>query len=311
MKAAVFEKRACALVCRAVGMPSPKPNEVLVKIRASSVNAGDCRVIRMSGAANGKILGSDIAGTVEAVGANVFSLRPGDEVAGDLSGCGLGGFAEYAVVPAEVLAKKPENLSFEQTAAMPVAAVAALQALRKCGEIRPGQKVLVCGAGGGVGTFTVQLLKHFGAEVTTVCGPRNAELMRALGADHTIDYTREDFGKAGDRYDAVVAVNGRRSLSAYRHVLRRDGAAVVVGGSLRQIFAALLLGPLLSLGGKKVCALVSKPNTSDLEFLLKLATEGAIRPVIDRRYPLCEAAEAVRYVAEGHARGKVVIHIIP
>jgi 2-desacetyl-2-hydroxyethyl bacteriochlorophyllide A dehydrogenase len=313
MKAVVYEKRGAAekLALRDVEKPKPGPGEVLVKIHTSSVNAGDCRMMRMGSIPKGGIFGSDIAGVVEEVGANVRSLRPGAAVAGDISGCGLGGFAEYVAVPADALVKKPANLPFEQAAALPVAATAALQALRKCGEIRPGQKVLVCGAGGGVGTFTVQLLKHFGAEVTAVCGPQNAELMRTLGADHTIDYTHEDFAKAGDRYDAVVAVNGRRSLSAYRRVLRQGGAAVVVGGQLYRVLAALLLGPLLSLGGKTMRVLVSKPDAKDLELLLKLAADGAIRPVIDRQFPLCETAAAVRYVGEGHAHGKVILSIEP
>jgi NADPH:quinone reductase-like Zn-dependent oxidoreductase len=311
MKAAVYEKRGKSggLVVREVEKPSPGPNEVLVKVHAASVNAGDYRSMRMGSIPKRKIFGSDVAGVVESVGPNVRSFRAGDEVAGDISGCGMGGFEEYAAAAESALAKKPVSLTFEQAAALPVAAVAALQALRKHGNVGPGHSVLIYGAGGGVGTFAVQLARFFCTEVTAVCSRRNAELVHSLGADRIVDYTCEDFVHSGKRYDRVIVINGRRTLSACKRALCPNGAAVIVGGPLSQVVKAMLLGPLLSLGGKKVGVLVAKPDAKDLEFILKLAVDGAIIPVIDRLYPLGETSEAVRYLGEGNARGKVVIHI--
>ena len=298
------------LVFREVEKPIPDDNEVLVKIHSASVNAGDYRSMRMGSIPKKKIFGSDIAGVVEATGCNVHTFHPGDEVAGDISGCGMGGFAEYVTVPEHVLALKPSDISFEQAAALPMAAITALQALRNKGEVKPGHRVLICGAGGGVGTFAVQLAKYFGAEVTAVCGSRNVELVRSLGADHIVDYTREDFTKSRKRYDLVVAVNGCQPLSAYKRALNTKGTAVIVGGALSQVIKALLLGPVMSLGGRKVRVLSAKPNTKDLEFIMKLVADGSIKPVIDRRYPLSETGEAVRYLGEGHACGKVIINIV-
>lgn len=312
MKAIVYEKHGAPdmLVFREVEKPIPDGNEVLVKIHAASVNAGDYRSMRMGSIPKKKIFGSDIAGVVEATGCNVLKFHPGDEVVGDISACGMGGFAEYVTVSEHVLALKPADILFEQAAALPMAAVTALQAMRNKGEIKLGHRVLICGAGGGVGTFAVQLAKYFGAEVTAVCGSRNAELVRSLGADHIVDYTRDDFSKSEKRYDLVVAVNGCQPLSAYKRALNAKGTAVIVGGALSQIIKALLLGPVMSLGRRKVRVLVAKPNTKDLEFIIKLVANGNIKPVVDRRYPLCETGEAVRYLSEGHARGKVIINIV-
>ncbi len=283
---------------------------MLVKIHAASVNAGDYRSMQMGSIPKNKIFGSDIAGVVEAAGGEANKFRPGDAVTGDISACGLGGFAEYVSVPEHALAIKPANLSFEQAAALPMSAVTALQALRDQGNIKPGSKVLICGAGGGVGTFAVQLAKYFGTEVTAVCGKGNTELMRSLGADHIIDYTQEDFTKSGKRYDLIVAVNGSQSLSTYKRALIATGTAVVVGGALTQVIKALLLGPVMSLGRKKVRVLAAKPNTKDLEFVINLVDNGSIKPVIDRRYSLSETGEAVRYLSQGHAHGKVIINIV-
>ena len=312
MKAIVYEKHGAPeiLVYREVEKPIPDDNEVLVKIHSASVNAGDYRSMRMGSIPKKKIFGSDIAGVVEAAGCNVRRFHPGDEVAGDISGCGLGGFAEYVTVPEHALALKPADISFGQAASLPMASVTALQALRNKGEVKLGHRVLICGAGGGVGTFAVQLAKYYGAEVTAVCGPRNAELVRSRGAHHIIDYTRDDFTKSEKRYDLVVAVNGCLPLSAYKHALKTKGTAVIVGGALSQVIKALLLGPVMSLGGRKVCVLAAKPNTKDLDFIIKLVVDGSIKPVIDKRYPLSETGEAVRYLSEGHARGKVIINIV-
>ena len=227
----------------------------------------------------------------------------------DISGHGFGGFAEYVTVCETAFVLKPASVSFEDAAATPGAALAALQALRDKGNIQTGQKALICGAGGGVGTFAVQLAKYFGADVTAVCGPKNAALVKSLGADRVIDYTAEDFTQSANRYDLIVAINGVQSLSTYRRLLNEKGSLVVVGGGLSQVFKSLFFGPLLSLGGKKTRVLAAKPNRQDLSFLISLVESGSIKPVIDRRYSLEQTAEAVAYLAQGHAAGKVVIHV--
>jgi NADPH:quinone reductase-like Zn-dependent oxidoreductase len=256
------------------------------------------------------ILGADIAGRVEAVGSNVKQFQPGDEVFGDISAQGSGGFAEYASVPENLLALKPANLSFEEAAAVPMAAVTALQGLRDQGQIQPGLKVLINGASGGVGTFAVQIARSFGAEVTAVCSTRNLDQARSLGADHVIDYTKEDFTQSGQQYDLILAVNGYHPLSAYQRALTPKGIYVMAGGSTAQIFQALLMGPWMSkTGGKKMGAVTAKPNQKDLVLLKELLEAGKVVPVIDRRYPLSETAEALRYLGAGHARGKVVITV--
>ena len=312
MKAIVYEKHGVPdrLIFREMEKPVPNDNELLVKIFAVSVNASDYRSMKLGIIPKRKIFGSDIAGRVEAVGRNIRQFAAGDEVFGDIFACGLGGFAEYVAVPETPLALKPVGVSFEAASAVPMAAVTALQGLRNLGNTQPGQKVLICGAGGGVGTFAVQIAKYFGAEVTAICGTRNAELMRSLGADYVIDYTQEDSTKSGKRYDLVLAVNGCQSLSAYKHALNPKGTAVIVGGALTQVIKSMLFGPIMSLGGTKVCTLAAKPTTKDLEFIIKLVADGKIKPVIDRRYPLSETAKAVRYLSEGHAHGKVIINIL-
>jgi 2-desacetyl-2-hydroxyethyl bacteriochlorophyllide A dehydrogenase len=309
MKAVVYDKSNSpdVLILRDVEKPAPNENEVLVKIHAVSINAIDYRSMRMGIIPKRKIFGTDIAGRVESVGSNIRELRVGDEVFGDLSSCGFGGFAEYVAVPESVLALKAASISFEDAAAIPMAALTALQALRDKGNIQPGQKVLICGAGGGVGTFAVQLAKYFGAEVTAVCGEANVELVRSLGADHVIDYTKDDFSKSGKRYDLVLAVNGNHPLSVYKRALAPKGTFVMVGGNLSQVIKTVLFGRFMSLGGKKMRFLSAKISKNDLEFVQKLVEEGKVKPVIDRRYPLSETAEAVRHLKNGHARGKVVI----
>lgn len=311
MKAVIYDKKnfSDALVLREMEKPAPNDNDVLVKIYAVSVNAADYRSMRMGSIPKKKIFGADIAGVVEVVGCNVRKFKPGDEVAGDISACGLGGFAEYVAVPELALAKIPAGVAFETAAAVPMAAVTALQALRNKGNIQPAQKVLICGAGGGVGTFAVQLAKYFGADVTAVCGTGNAELVRSLGADNVVDYTKEDFTQNKKRYGLILAVNGSYPLSAYKRALNTKGTAVIVGGALSQVIKAMFLGPIMSLGGRKVRILAAKPDTQDLEFILRLVEDGKIKPVIDRRYPLSETVEAVRYLSEGHVHGKVMITV--
>ncbi len=302
-----------------VEKPLPKDNEVLVRVHAASVNAADWRMLRadpflvrfyagLLKPTKFQTLGADIAGRVEAVGKNVHQFQPGDEVFGDVFASGFGGFAEYKCARESELVLKPANISFEEAAAVPLAALTALHGLRDKGRIQPGQKVLINGASGGVGTFAVQLAKYFGAEVTAVCSTRKIDLALSLGADHVIDYTQEDFTRSRRQYDLILAVNGNRSIFDYRRALAPSGAYVMAGGSTGQLFQALLLGPWISLIGKqKMGTLTSTPNQKDLLFMKALLESGKIKPIIDRRYPLSEVSKAIRYVEEGHARGKVAI----
>lgn len=311
MKAVIYEKGNSpdSLVYREVDKPVPGDNEVLVKIHAAAVNAADSRSIKMGAIPKRKIFGSDIAGQVEAVGKNVRRFKAGDEVLGDISACGMGGFAEYVVVPETPLVHKPAAVSFETAAAVPMSAVTALQGLRNLGCITPGKKVLIYGAGGGVGTFAVQLAKYFSAEVTAVCGEKNMQVIRSLDVNHVINYLEHDITQIGGEYDLVLVVNGNHPLSAYRRLLAKGGVCVLSGGALNQVIKAVLFGGILSLGGKKLRSLSAKPDAEDLEFVIRLVEEGKINPVIDRRYPLAETAEAVRYQSSGHAMGKIIIEV--
>lgn len=317
MKAAIYTKYGPpgdVVQIAEVEKPVPKDNEVLIKVRAASVNPLDWRFMRgkpyvlriMFGLRTPKITrpGVDVAGQVEAVGGNVTQFRPGDEVFGVCRGS----FAEYACAAEEKLERKPANISFEDAAAVPVAALTALQGLRDKGRIQPGHKVVVDGASGGVGTFSVQIAKSFGAEVTAVCSTRNLETARSIGADHVIDYTREDFTKSGQRYDLIMGANAYHSIFDYRRALTQDGIYVIVGGGLARILQTMLLAPLLSrIGNKKVRFFVANINKKDLVLLRDLLEAGKVVPVIDRHYPLNDAAEALLYAGNGHARGKIVI----
>jgi NADPH:quinone reductase-like Zn-dependent oxidoreductase len=231
-------------------------------------------------------------------------------VFGELSRSGFGGYAEYVVAPETALALKPSNASFEEAAATPTSGLTALQGLRK-GRIQAGQRVLIHGAAGGVGTFAVQVAKSFGAEVTAVCGKGSVDVVRSIGADHVLDYTRDDFAQAGQRYDLILAVNGDRSIWDYRRALSRNGAYVMSGGSNKQLFHALFFGPFLSFGNRKFGNLLMRPSQKDLVFLKNLIEAGKVRPVIERQYTLRDVPEAIRYVEEGHARGKVVVTVEP
>jgi NADPH:quinone reductase-like Zn-dependent oxidoreductase len=306
MKAIVYAKSdsSNALQLTDVPKPEPKENQVLVKVYAASINALD---YRSSGSA-GKTPGADIAGVVEAVGANVKQFKPDDEVFGTAAGS-KGGFAEYACADETRVARKPLNLTFEAAAAVPVAGLTALQGLR--GKVQPGQKVLVNGAGGGVGMFAVQIAKAFGAEVTAVCSAGNMEMARSIGADHVIDYAKEDFTQSDQRYDLIFAVNGFHPLSAYRRALTHQGRYVCAGGTLKQILQAVLLGPFMSRkNGKKMGFMgIAKMNQKDLVYLRELLEAGKIAPVIEKRYPLNEVPSAMRYLLEGHARGKIIIQV--
>lgn len=319
MKAVICPNYGPPEVLRLVEVENPTPtgDQVLVKVHASSVNFNTLGFVRgepflarlWSGLFKPKPRpGNDIAGQVESVGKNVKEFRQGDEVFGDLSQCGFGAFAEYVAVPEGVLAFKPANLSFEEAAAVPEAALVALLGLRDKGEIRKGQKVLIYGASGGIGTFAVQIAKSFGAEVTGVCGTQNLAMVRSIGADHVIDYTKKDFVKGGQQYDLILATAGYRSIFDYKRALKPGGRYVATGGAMKQIFQAMLLGPLLSLtGGKKLTNLYMTPSRKDLLLMKELIESGKVKPVIDRCYPLQQAAEALKYYEKGHARGKVII----
>ena len=262
-----------------VPLPTLRDGDVLVRVRAASANAGDWHLLRgtplpfrfVAGLRipKFKIIGTDVAGHVEAVGRNVTQFRPGDEVFGELSRCGFGAYAEFAAAPEKALALKPANLFFEEAATLPTAGCTALQGLRK-GRIQRAQRVLLNGASGGVGTFAVQIAKSFGTEVTAVCSTRNVDMVRSIGADHVIDYTKDDFATQGQRYDLILATNGDRSIWDYRRALTADGCYAMTGGSNRQLTEALLFGPLLSIGRQQFGNVLVKPNQGDLLVLKEL-----------------------------------------
>ncbi|MBI0583362.1 MAG: NAD(P)-dependent alcohol dehydrogenase [Methanomassiliicoccus sp.] len=296
--------------------PTPKTNEVLVKVRAASINSWDWELLSGRGHINlggrlkppHKILGCDIAGTVEDVGRKVTSFRPGDEVFGDISRDGWGGFAEFVCARETSLSLKRSSLSFEQAAAIPQAGGLALQGLRDKGKIRSGQQVLINGAGGGVGTFAVQLAKSYGAEVTGVDRVEKLDMLLSIGADHVIDYGAEDFTRMGREYDLIIDIVSHRSVFEYKRALAPKGICVLIGGSGGAVFQSLLLGPW-ALGKRKVTLLVYKPNPLDLTLLSDAVESGKVAPVIDKRYPLSDVAEAFRYYAEGNVKGKIIIAI--
>ena len=304
-----------------IARPVPADDGVLVKVHAASVNPLDWHymrgtpyIMRMEagvGAPKGIAMGVDFAGTVEAVGKNVRRFKPGDEVFGGRDGA----FAEYlSVGENRALTLKPTNMTFEQAAAVPIAAITALQALRDQGSIQPGQKVLINGASGGVGTFAVQIAKSFGAQVTGVCSTRNAQLVASIGADRVIDYTREDFTQGSQRYDLIIDTIGNRSLPELRRVLTPAGTVVIVGGPstgkwigpLAGLVKAMLYSPFVS---QKFTFMLAQLNQKDLDVLRELMQSGKLTPVIDRRYPLREVPAAIEYLEAGHARGKVVINL--
>ncbi|NCF67576.1 MAG: zinc-binding dehydrogenase [Chloroflexi bacterium] len=302
-----------------VEKPTPKEDEVLVEVQASSVNPRDWHLMRadpfpvrlMVGFLKPKDtqIGSDMAGRVEAVGRNVKQFKPGDEVFGDIGESGGGAFAEYVSVPVNAVVLKPDSMTFEEAAAVPAGALAALQGLRDQGQIQPGNKVLINGASGGVGTFAVQIAKSFGADVTGVCSTRNLDMVRALGADQVIDYTQEDVTQNGQRYDLIIDNVGNPSVykRLYKRSLSPNGICVIAAGSF---FLQLFLGPWMSMtGSNKIGTYLTMPNQSDLAFIKELLEAGEVVPVIDRRYLLSEVAEAIRYLEEGHAQGKVVITV--
>ena len=326
MKAVVYTNYGSpdVLEIRDIKKPVPNDDQVLIKVRTASINPLDWHfmegtpyIMRAMGVGLRKPkdprLGVDYAGTVEAVGKNVTQFKPGDEVLGGKSGA----FAEYVCARADrAIVLKPANITFEQAASVPIAAITALQGLRDKGKIQPGQKVLINGASGGVGTFAVQIAKSFGADVTGVCSTRNLDMVRSLGADHVINYTKEDFTKNGQRYDLILDNVGTQPLSGFRRVLNPNGILVMIGGGgpndggligpLGRPVKALLLSPFIS---QKMGMLMAELNKKDLTILGDLMQSGKVTPVIDRTYPLSQIAEAIRYLEQGHARGKVVITV--
>jgi NADPH:quinone reductase-like Zn-dependent oxidoreductase len=318
MKAIVYSHYGSAdvLQCEEIERPTAGDDQILIRVRAAAANPLDWRLMR-GGPLIFRILlrqpkvkrtGRDVAGQVEAVGRNVTRFKPGDEVFGVCRGS----FAEYACASESRLAKKPGNVSFEQAASVPIAALTALQGLRDYGKVRPGQKVLINGAAGGVGTFAVQIAKSLGAHVTGVCSTRNLELVRSIGADHVIDYTQEDFTAGGDRYDVILDCVANHPLSAYMRVMNSKGRCVIAGGPkkmrvfLKRMLEALVLSPI---GSRKFVPFMARIRIEDLNVLGELMGTGKVTPVIDRCYRLSEAPQAIRYLEAGHARGKVVISL--
>ncbi|MBN1202814.1 MAG: NAD(P)-dependent alcohol dehydrogenase [Anaerolineae bacterium] len=324
MKAIVYTQYGSpdVLQLTEVEKPTPKADEVLIKVHAAAANPADWHLIRgkpffvrfEAGFPKPKntIPGLDIAGRVEAVGSGVTQFQPGDEVFGSL---GAGGFAEYASVPENGIVLKPADCSFEEAASVPCVGFTALQGLRDYGHIQAGQKVLINGASGGVGTFAVQYARSVGAEVTGVCSTRNLDLVRSIGADHVVDYTQEDFTRTGQRYDLIFCAVGNRSASAYKRALNPNGRCVVTGFTTlaHLIVQVVLLGSWVSRTSNKKIGLmgVAQPNQQDLLVIKNLLETGKVAPVIDRRYPLSETADAIRYLEAGHARGKVIITVEP
>lgn len=322
MKAIVYTEYGSPEVLRLeeVEKPTPNADEVLVKVHAVSLTTGDRYLMRgtpfllrmESGLRRPKkhILGMDIAGTIEAVGANITQFKVGDAVYADNTKY-LGGLAEYVCASPHTMALKPAQFSFEEISTIPSAAITALQGLRDYGALRAGQSVLIVGASGGVGTYAVQIAKALGAAVTAVCSTRHVERALALGADEVIDYTKEDFTRSGKHYDLVFAVNGFRSLGDYGRVLNPEGIYVAAGGTMSQIFGAILLGPVISRFSRKKMRSMGtvKPNSADLVYMNNLLEQGKVKAVVDRCYPLSETAEAMRFFESGRVQGRVVVSV--
>lgn len=302
-----------------IAKPIPADNEVLIKIHATAANPLDWHIMRAAPvfvrfsmgltAPKFNILGADIAGVVEAVGSNVLEFQPGDAVFGEI---GKGGFAEYVTVKADQIALKPENLTFEEAAAVGVVGFTAIQGLRDTGKIQAGQKVLINGASGGVGSFAVQYAKAMGAEVTAVCSGRNAELVKSIGADHAIDYTKEDFTLRPEKYDLLYDAIGNLSLKQYKRALTPDGKAVIAGfTTMSWMFSVLLFAKWTTRNSNNTIGMmpVASPNKDDLLYIKDLLEAGKVKAVIDKCYPFEETAEAMRYLETGRARGKVIVNI--
>ena len=322
MKAIVYTQYGPpdVLQLKEVDQPLPRDDEVLVKIRAASINSWDWDMLTgrpfeyrfLSGLLKPKktnILGCDIAGRIETVGKNIKHFSPGDDVFGDLCEGSWGGFAEYVCAREKELSLIPADMKYEEAAATPQAGLLALQGLRDKREIQPGQRILINGAGGGVGTFAIQLAKSFGVEVTGVDNTAKLDMMSAVGADHVIDYTQEDFTKNGKCYDLILDVKTDRSIFDYRRALNSDGIYVTVGGQSSRILQLVFLGPLISMAGNKRLTLIMHQPNKDLNILSQLFESGKVKPIIDSSFPLSETAEAFQHFGEGNFKGKIVITI--
>jgi NADPH:quinone reductase-like Zn-dependent oxidoreductase len=320
MRAIIYTKygNADVLAAQDVSVPSPKPNEVRIKVQAASINSWDWDllsgqpfIVRLDGGMRQpkySTLGADVAGVIDMVGTDVKQLRPGDEVFGDLSGCGWGGFAEYVCAREDALSLKPAEMSYKDAAALPQAGVLALQGLRDAGPLREGQQILLNGAGGGVGTLALQIAKNAGAVVTVVDSREKLELLRSLGADYVMDYKVEDYTRHGRRYDLILDVMGTRSTAAIKRALQPGGTYVMIGGKISRIFQAMLIGVLTNrFSSKKINILYHRPSRADQDALAELYSMGKIVPIIDRIFPLGETPDAMRYYAEGRVMGKVII----
>lgn len=320
MKAMVYTKygESDVLKLEEVAKPIPKDDEVLIKVHSASVNSWDWDLLRgkpflsrLGGPLKPpyNILGADIAGQVEAIGKDVESFRPGDAVFGDISGCGWGGFAEYVCAKEKALTQKPASMTFEEAASLPQASALALQAIGHHGMVQAGQRVLLNGAGGGVGTFALQLVNLQGAEVTCVDHTDKLDMLTSIGANHVIDYTKQDFTKMGRQYDLILDVVGNRSIFDYYRVLNSNGTFVMIGGLFLSILQVFLFGSLLSRADKKMTVLVHKPNQDDQQTIKELVEAGHVKPVIDHCFPLGELSQALQYLGEGKAKGKIVVSI--
>jgi len=321
MKAVVYEKYGSpeVLKLKEIEQPTPGEHEVMIKIHAASVNSWDWDLLTGSPPLyrllfgltkpKYKILGADIAGRVEVVGKNAAKFQPGDEVFGDLCNYRWGGFAEYVCANENALTFKPASMTYEQAAAIPQAAVLALQGIYDYGKVNSGQKVLINGAGGGVGTFAIQMAKSLGAEVTAVDSGEKLETMCNVGADQVIDYIKEDFTRNGQQYDLILDVVGKRSIFDYARALRSGGSYLMIGGKISLIFQILFIGPLFSIMAKKKMRIVAHKPNKDLDIIKQLFESGKIVPVIDKHYTLNEVPEALQYIGEGRTQGKVIITI--
>ena len=322
MKALTYEKygKPENLSFSELTRPEPGENDILVRVKAVSLNAYDWHLLTAdilfvrfaSGLLKPKvhILGADVAGVVEKTGSAVTGFKPGDEVFGSLAMSGTGGLAEFAAAPASRFSLKPEELSFDEAAALPMASITALQALRDRGKVSAGKKVLINGAAGGVGTFAIQIAKAYGAEVTAVCSGKNHEQAKALGADFVIDYKKEDFTKNGKTYDIILGVNGYHPIEDYARSLTETGSYVAIGGTSKQMSEAMMKGKRLSKkGGKTLGSFISQPKSGDSEEILGLIHDKNLRPVIDRKFPFSQTLDAFRYLGDGHAKGKIIVSL--
>lgn len=322
MKAAVYQQYGTPelLQLKEVATPVPKDNEVLIKIHASSVNSWDWDLLRGTpflvrfvggGISKPKIniLGADIAGQITAIGKNVTKFKIGDEVFGDLSGGNWGGFAEYVCAKEKELTIKPSGITFEQAASLPQAGVMALQGIRDYGKVKPGQKVLINGAGGGIGTFAIQMAKEAGAEITGVDSASKFDLMKSLGANNVIDYKQEDFTKNGQQYDLILDVVGHHSIYDYKRALNPTGNYRMIGGPTPLIFQSVFVAPFITMFTKKKMGILAQETNKDLTYLAELVETGKLNPIIDKVFPLAQTADALQYLGDGKALGKVVITI--